>query len=144
MPISVICRRAEGQPLESSAHESVRNCRAKSERKKVAGDFERLDIVDLGPFENNRNTVLSINDRAQFAGVSLNEVNGRIEGFRQEGEARTMLGTLGGSFSIAPDLNNKGEVVGGSLTEGDNLYHGFIYRNNRLRDLNEFVEPGGS
>jgi probable HAF family extracellular repeat protein len=53
-----------------------------------------------------------------------------------------MLGTLGGSFSIAHDLNNQGEVVGGSLTEGDENFHGFLYRDNRLHDLNEFLDPG--
>jgi probable HAF family extracellular repeat protein len=79
---------------------------------------------------------------AQCVGVSLNPETGRIEAFRQEEGTRNMLGTLGGSFSIARDLNNHGEIVGGSLTEGDENFHGFVYRNNQLRDLNEFLDPG--
>jgi probable HAF family extracellular repeat protein len=110
--------------------------------KTEAAEPARFDVLDLGPFDNNRNDVLAINDRGQRAGVSLNPETGRIEAFRQEDEARSMLGTLGGSFSIARDLNNLGEVVGGSLTEGDENFHGFIFRNNRLYDLNEFLEPG--
>ena len=102
----------------------------------------RFDVVDLGPFDNNRNDVLAINDQGERAGVSLNPETGRLEAFQQNGEVRNMLGTLGGSFSIARDLNNLGEVVGGSLTEGDENFHGFIFRNNRLYDLNEFLEPG--
>jgi len=109
---------------------------------KRAGNPERFDVIDLGPFHNNRNDVLAINDVTQCAGVSLNPETGRIEAFRQEDGARSMLGTLGGSFSIARDLNNHGDVVGGSLTEGDESFHGFVYRDNQLHDLNEFLDPG--
>jgi probable HAF family extracellular repeat protein len=110
-----------------------------------------FDVVDLGPFDNNRNDLQAINDRGQGAGVSVNERTGRIEAFLQEPTAeepgkqqtarRTSLGTLGGSFSIARDINNRGEVVGGSLTEGDENFHGFLYRDNRLYDLNELLQP---
>jgi probable HAF family extracellular repeat protein len=120
---------------------SSRAVQAASESNGAANKPERFDVVDLGPFDNNRNDVLGINDQAQIVGVSMNAQTGRIEGFRQEGAARSMLGTLGGSFSIARDLNNQGEVVGGSLTEGDENFHGFLYRNNRLHDLNEFLDP---
>jgi probable HAF family extracellular repeat protein len=115
---------------------------AAADSKGAACNPERFEIVDLGPFDNNRNDVLALNDVAQCAGVSFNSETGRIEAFRQENGARSMLGTLGGSFSIARDLNNHGEVVGGSLTEGDENFHGFLYRNNRLHDLNEFLDPG--
>jgi probable HAF family extracellular repeat protein len=102
---------------------------------------ERFDVIDLGPFDNNRNDMLAINDVAQTVGVSLNPETGRIEAFKQQEGCRSMLGTLGGSFSIARDLNNSGEIVGGSLTEGDENFHGFVYRNNKLHDLNEFLDP---
>ncbi len=114
---------------------------ADRDNKGTASHPERFEVVDLGPFDNNRNDVLALNDRAQFAGVSLNSHTGRIEAFRQEYQTRSMLGTLGGSFSIARGLNNHGEVVGGSLTRGDENFHGFLYRNNQLHDLNEFLEP---
>ncbi len=110
--------------------------------KGTATNPPMFEVVDLGPFDNNRNDVLALNDAEQYAGVSLNPATGRIEAFRQEGRERSTLGTLGGSFSIARDLNNQGEIVGGSLTEGDENFHGFLYRNNRLHDLNEFLEPG--
>jgi len=42
-----------------------------------------------------------------------------------------------------PDINNLGEIVGGSLTHGDASFHGFLYRRHRLYDLNELLAPGG-
>jgi probable HAF family extracellular repeat protein len=103
---------------------------------------QRFEVVDLGPFGNNRNDIQALNDSGQCAGVSLNPETGRIEGFLQENGVRSMLGTLGGSFSIARHLNNRGEVVGGSLTQGDENFHAFLYHNNRLYDLNQLLEAG--
>src|SRR5271166_4136786 len=98
-----------------------------------------FEVVDLGPFDNNRNDVLALNDTGQCAGVSSNPKSGRIEAFLQSDGARQMLGTLGGSFSIARGINNRGEVVGGSLTGGDENFHGFIYRGDQLLDLNDLL-----
>jgi probable HAF family extracellular repeat protein len=99
------------------------------------------EVIDLGPFDNNRNGLQAINDTGQTAGVSMNGETGRIEAFREEHGLRTQLGTLGGSFSVARDINNSGEIVGGSLTDGDEAFHGFLYRGNRLYDLNELLAP---
>jgi probable HAF family extracellular repeat protein len=120
----------------------IRLVQAAPDRKDAASTPERFEVFDLGPFDNNRNDVLALNDLEQCAGVSFNSETGRIEAFRESNGQRSMLGTLGGSFSIARDLNNHGEVVGGSLTEGDESFHGFLYRNNELHDLNEFLDPG--
>jgi probable HAF family extracellular repeat protein len=120
---------------------STHAVKAAPDNKRAAVKTLEFDIVDLGRFDNNRNSVLAVNDLAQSAGVCLNAETGRIEGFLQKDGTRQMLGTLGGSFSIARDLNNHGEVVGGSLTEGDENFHGFLYRNNQLYDLNVFLDP---
>ena len=100
-----------------------------------------FDVVDLGPFDNNRNDLKAINDLGQGVGISVNPTTGRVEAFLQEKGRRTELGTLGGSFSVARDINNRGEIVGGSLTEGDEAFHAFIFRGNRLLDLNDLLDP---
>ena len=100
-----------------------------------------FDVVDLGPFDNNRNDLKAINDLGQGGGISLNTTSGRAEAFVEEKGKRTELGTLGGSFSVARDINNRGEIVGGSLTEGDEAFHAFIFRGNRRLDINDLLDP---
>jgi probable HAF family extracellular repeat protein len=118
-----------------------------NERGKLTNTTEAAEpaayaVVDLGSFDNNRNQLQAVNDHGQAAGVSLNSRTGRIEAFVEERGQRTELGTLGGSFSIARGINNQGEVVGGSLTDGDQSFHGFLYSGNRLYDLNSLLEAG--
>jgi probable HAF family extracellular repeat protein len=45
------------------------------------------------------------------------------------------LGTLGGSFSTAFWLNEKGEAVGGALTSDDESFHATLWRNGQITDL---------
>src|SRR5258708_15254038 len=121
--------------MKSNLGQAVR--KAKVSASTPAG----FEVLDLGPFDNNRNDVLAINDVGQCTGVSASPESGRIEAFIQEKGSRKMLGTLGGSFSIARGINNQGDVVGGSLTDGDENFHGFLYRGNVLVDLNDFLDP---
>ena len=111
--------------------------------KPAAGRHAAFDVVDLGPFENNRNDLRSINDCGQGVGISQNKATGRFEAFLEERGKRESLGTLGGSFSVAHDINNRGEIVGGALTKGDGAFHAFIYRENQLFDLNELLDHDG-
>jgi probable HAF family extracellular repeat protein len=51
------------------------------------------------------------------------------------------LGTLGGSESLALDLNDSGVVVGWANTLAGTK-HAFIYRNGAMADLNDAIAPG--
>jgi probable HAF family extracellular repeat protein len=54
----------------------------------------------------------------------------------------TLLGTFGGSISIAYGINNHGDVVGYARTNDQyNADHAFLYANGVLHDLNDLVPP---
>jgi probable HAF family extracellular repeat protein len=53
----------------------------------------------------------------------------------------TDLGTLGGSFSLAYAVNNKGQVDGFSTLPGDAVFHSFVYENGRMIDLGTLGGP---
>lgn len=48
---------------------------------------------------------------------------------------KTDLGSLGGTCTLASDLNDKGQVVGGALATGDNESRSFLWDNGSLQDL---------
>ena len=45
------------------------------------------------------------------------------------------LGSLGGSFATAEWINDLGDVIGFSFTEGDELLHAFLWKHGVLTDL---------
>jgi probable HAF family extracellular repeat protein len=47
----------------------------------------------------------------------------------------TDLGTLGGDFTITMWLNDEGEVVGGTTTAGEALFHATLWRDGAITDL---------
>ena len=53
------------------------------------------------------------------------------------------LGTLGGTEGAAAGINNKGQVVGNSLTTGNLASHAFLYSNGKMQDLNSLVTGSG-
>ena len=51
------------------------------------------------------------------------------------------LGTIGGTFVFQLNqLNNRGEVVGGMTTEGDESVHPFHWNGRRMEDLGTLEE----
>jgi probable HAF family extracellular repeat protein len=64
--------------------------------------------------------VYGLNNRGQVTGTMAMPGNQTEHAFLWTGEKLEDLGTLGGSGSAAFRINGKGEVVGTSLTAGDN------------------------
>jgi probable HAF family extracellular repeat protein len=78
--------------------------------------------------------VNGINDKDQAVGVTT--VKGNSHAFVAGNKAMKLkdLGTLGGTFSSAADINNMGQVVGTSTTL-DGSTHAFIIIKGQMKDL---------
>ena len=88
---------------------------------------EKYDIIDLGTLGGNSFAV-AVNDIGQVAGNSVisSDRHARHAFFWDSTTGMIDLGTLGGRASTAEDLNNLGQVVGGSET-ADGEWHAFVW-----------------
>src|SRR5690348_3907855 len=53
----------------------------------------------------------------------------------------TDLGTLGGTFSFAGGINNRGDIEGFSTLPGDTAVRAFLWRNGHMMDLGTLGGP---
>ncbi|HEY9742289.1 MAG TPA: hypothetical protein V6C90_17525 [Coleofasciculaceae cyanobacterium] len=84
-----------------------------------------------------------INNKGQVVGASsgFSGSSYKSAAYVWQNGTLTNLGSLGGTISEAIDINTVGTVVGYSFTSsGTN--HAFVWRNGKMRDLNNFLLPG--
>jgi probable HAF family extracellular repeat protein len=89
-------------------------------------------------FVDTVNGASAINNKGQIIGAArIPESAENIQAFIYEDGQLKPLGTLGGDYSIAQAVNNRGDVVGSSpTTPGDvATYHAFLYRDGVMTDL---------
>jgi probable HAF family extracellular repeat protein len=109
-------------------------------------------MQDLGTLGGPDSIAYYVNDRGQVAGQSFtnstpNPSTGvpTLDPFLWEDGNMLDLGTLGGTFSVTNDLNNRGQVVGNSNLAGDTAQHPFLWDPKKgLIDLGTFGGSNGS
>jgi probable HAF family extracellular repeat protein len=106
-------------------------------------DGVMTDLHDPAVIQGQISTARAINEFGVIAG-SADFIN---DGSQNETAAFwnngtiTNLGTLGGTTSFARDINDHGTVVGISIT-GSWEPHAFIYRGDKMVDLNTLIPQG--
>ena len=81
-----------------------------------------------------------INNRLESVGQIVG-ADGAVRGVHVDASGLRLLGTLGGSASVARDINNIGAIVGGALTLDDVAHHAFLVEDGMMHDLNDLVPP---
>jgi probable HAF family extracellular repeat protein len=95
-------------------------------------------IRDLGVLKgDNFSFVRGINNSGQIVVGSSNGDTTRAFLYRN-GKMKD-LGTLGGGLTRADGINNRGQIVGFSLTHGHGAVHGFLFSEDKMQDLNKLV-----
>ena len=87
-------------------------------------------VTDLGTLPgDSESTAAAVNDRGDVVGTS-----GAHAAVWRAGRI-VDLGTLGGGYSYAVDVNKGGDVVGSSQLAGDEASRAFVWRGGRLIEL---------
>lgn len=100
---------------------------------------KRGEVQELPPLPDDLDgAAIAINDKGQVAGCS--GICGNASGFGcvhavvwQNGSP-IRIGDLGGTVNLAGGINERGQVVGGSLLP-DNTVHSFLWQNGVITDL---------
>ena len=118
--------------------------------------WQNGSMQDLGTLGGPDAWAFVVNERGQVAGNSYTSTAPSERcaqfgiGFLTTGaflwEKGTMkdLGNFGGTCTFAFDLNNRGEVVGGSALAGDQGQHPFLWDGKELTDLHTFGGDNGN
>lgn len=96
-----------------------------------AGIWSNDTVVELGTNAD----VLALNDKGQAVGMA------GIRAALWNGTSYTDLGTLGGDFSAAIDINNRGQIIGNSTTEPNSwIDHAVLWdESGTIIDLDQFI-----
>ena len=99
----------------------------------------RFRIVELG---GALPVGYALNDAGLVAGEVWDSARSCVKAALVVDGALHELPVLGGSFSRARGINNRGDVVGDALTPGDASHHAFLVTGGVTYDLNNLIDDG--
>jgi probable HAF family extracellular repeat protein len=105
-------------------------------------------LINLGTLGGNESFPISVNNRGQVAGAASNAIpdplalsffllsGTQTRAFLWQNGIMQDLGTLGGPDAFAVIVNDRGQVLGLSLTTADSLAQdGFLWQNGTMQDI---------
>lgn len=96
-------------------------------------------MVDLGALDiTHASSGLAVNASGQVVGFSGVDEAKSAFSYTSEG-GMVDLGSFGGFYNVAMDLNDAGQIVGTSGADGWADQRAFLYENGVMHDLNDFV-----
>jgi probable HAF family extracellular repeat protein len=107
-------------------------------------EFGQLQVQNLGALgPGDVAHAVAINDNGMVAGNSR-DLSGYEEAFVWTPETGMVgLGNLGGPGSTATDVNNLGQIVGWSRSDGRFPQVAFVWQDGRMLDLNDITDGAG-
>jgi probable HAF family extracellular repeat protein len=90
----------------------------------TGGTYTTYRVINLSPSVRLA-AAPDINARGQVT-FAIGRDNGGAASYYYDGTAVLNIGTLGGNYVVAADLNDPGQIVGGATTESDVL-HAFLW-----------------
>jgi probable HAF family extracellular repeat protein len=96
------------------------------------------NLKDLGSLGGTYASAFLIDQNGQIAGNGTIADDTAMHGFVYAAGVMQDLGTLGGDTCSIWAMNNAGEIVGESAT-AEHKTHAFLWKNGKLRDLNELL-----
>ena len=113
----------------------------------IAGTFAS-GANGTGGFLYDGSSMVDLSALGARSAAGINN-SGRVTGqtygntaYLYEGGMFISLGTLGGSRSGGIEVNDRGQVVGGSNLAGDTIQHAFLFSEGQMYDLNDLLAPG--
>ena len=97
-------------------------------------------ITALGGFGGN-GMARDINKKGQSRRMLISDWQPKLSRLQYKNGVMSDLGTLGGAFSYARAINDRGEIVG-YADPGNGSAHAFLYRNGAMTDLGTFGFTG--
>lgn len=99
-------------------------------------------MIDIGTLDESSDYFpVAINNKGQILGYYGDANTGSSHAFIWYKGVMKDLGSLGGDFTLPEDINEKGQIVGGSTTAAGE-HHAFLWERGIMTDLGTL--PGGS
>ncbi|HMP75315.1 MAG TPA: Ig-like domain-containing protein [Kiritimatiellia bacterium] len=98
-----------------------------------------LDILNLGANAEWSSAALGINERGEASGFAESVAATHAIRFQRAAPAES-LDTLANVYSVAHDINDKGEAVGLFVSSHEDDDRAFVWRDGVMADLNEVLE----